>query len=160
MAEANHTRETGGSTLAGHEVEDLNPKSIALFAVVLSVVILLVLLVSYGLLRRFSTVEMRSETPPSPLARTRQAAPGPLLQVNPAKDIAEMRAAEDAVLNNYSWVDPKAGIVRIPIDRAIEILAQSGLPARTKSGDEKRGAGSGKQGEQKPVKPSEEPEAK
>ncbi len=142
MTEANHTRETGGSIPAGHEVKDLSPKSIALFAVVLSAVILLVLLVSYGLLRLFGTVEMRSEIPPSPLARTRQAAPGPLLQVNPAKDIADMRAAEDGLLNSYGWIDPKAGVVRIPISRAIEILAQKGLPARTPAKEGKQGAGS------------------
>ncbi len=160
MAEANHTREAGGSIPAGHEVEDLSPKSIALFAVVLSVVILLVLLVSYGLLRRFGTVEMRSQTPPSPLARTRQAAPGPLLQVNPAKDIAEMRAAEDARLESYGWVDPKAGVIRIPIDRAIEILARKGLPARTKAEDDNQGAGRNKRREQKPAEATQGPEAK
>ncbi len=149
MAEANHTRETSGSTRAGHELGDLSPKSIVLFAVVLSVAILLVLLVSYGLLRRFGTVEMRSETQPSPLALTRQAAPGPRLQVNPGRDIAEMRAAEDARLNSYGWVDPKAGIVRIPIDRAIEILARRGLPARAAAKEGKQGAGSQEQKKQK-----------
>jgi hypothetical protein len=41
-----------------------------------------------------------------------------------------MRAAEDAALDSYGWVDKDAGIVRIPVDRAMEILAKKGLPSR------------------------------
>ncbi len=148
MAEANHSQETSASTRAGHELGDLSPRNIVLFAVALSAAIVLVLLVSYGLLRRFANVEMRSETPLNPLASTRQVAPGPRLQVNPEKDIREMRAAEDARLNSYGWVDPTAGIVRIPIDRAMEILAQKGLPARAAAEEGKQGAGSQEQKKQ------------
>ena len=45
-----------------------------------------------------------------------------------------MRAAEDQILNGYRWVDQAKGQVRIPIDRAIDMLAQRGLPARAQSG--------------------------
>jgi cytochrome c oxidase cbb3-type subunit III len=44
--------------------------------------------------------------------------------------LKEMRATEDAVLHSYGWVDQAAGIVRIPIERAMELLAERGLPAR------------------------------
>ena len=43
---------------------------------------------------------------------------------------AGIRAAEDQILNSYGWVDRSKGIVRIPIDRAIDLLAKRGLPAR------------------------------
>ena len=36
------------------------------------------------------------------------------------------------LLNSYGWVDPKAGVVRIPIDRAMDLLLQKGLPVRGK----------------------------
>jgi hypothetical protein len=39
-----------------------------------------------------------------------------------------MRAAEEAQLHSYRWVDREAGIAAIPIERAMEILAQRGLP--------------------------------
>jgi cytochrome c oxidase cbb3-type subunit 3 len=55
--------------------------------------------------------------PPPP--RTRVQAP-----------LEELRAAEDAVLHSYGWVDRPAGIVRIPIDRAMEVPAERGLPVR------------------------------
>jgi hypothetical protein len=41
-----------------------------------------------------------------------------------------MRAAEDVMLNSYRWIDREARIVGIPIDRAIEVLAEKGLPVR------------------------------
>ena len=57
--------------------------------------------------------------------------PEPRLQATPVKDLAAYRAEEDAVLSSYGWVDKEKGVVRIPVERAIDILAQRGLPART-----------------------------
>ena len=51
-----------------------------------------------------------------------------------------MRAAEDQMLTSYGWVDPQNGVVRIPIDRAIDLLAQRGL-ARRGQRRSKRAAG-------------------
>ena len=45
-----------------------------------------------------------------------------------------MRAAEDKILNGYGWVDQAHGVVRVPIDRAIDMLAQRGLPSRPQNG--------------------------
>ena len=56
--------------------------------------------------------------------------PAPPRKVVPDRELRELRAAEDAVLDSYGWVDRRAGIVRIPIDRAMELMAQRGLPAR------------------------------
>lgn len=54
--------------------------------------------------------------------------PMPRLQVNGAANLAALRAAEDADLRSYGWVDRNSGIVRVPIDRAMELLLQRGLP--------------------------------
>ena len=50
--------------------------------------------------------------------------PEPRLQVSAPKDLEQYEAAQEEILNNYGWVDQKAGIVRIPIDRAMDILVQ------------------------------------
>lgn len=57
-------------------------------------------------------------------------APEPRLQERPFEDITKLRAAEKDALEKYGWVDEKAGIVRIPVEEAIKILARRGLPAR------------------------------
>ena len=63
--------------------------------------------------------------PPNPLVAEYGATvpPVPRLQVNPDRDIETYRAAEDAQLEGYGWVDPASGTVHIPIERAISITA-------------------------------------
>jgi hypothetical protein len=53
--------------------------------------------------------------------------------VVPGQELKATRAAEDLMLKSYAWVDKDKGIVRIPIQRAIDLLAQRGLPARPQS---------------------------
>lgn len=56
--------------------------------------------------------------------------PAPRLQVDAPADLAAMRAQEDQVLGSYGWVDRSEGKVRIPIDRAMDLIARRGLPVR------------------------------
>ena len=56
--------------------------------------------------------------------------PEPRLQVSAPTDLKQYKAAQEGILNSYGWVDQQAGIVRIPIDRAMDILLQEGLPVR------------------------------
>jgi hypothetical protein len=58
--------------------------------------------------------------------------PEPRLQRDPAKDLAAERRREQAWLDGYAWVDRDAGIARIPIGRALDILARSSSSAKTK----------------------------
>jgi hypothetical protein len=50
--------------------------------------------------------------------------------VYPRVELQQLREDEDAILNTYGWVDPNKGTVRIPIDQAIGIVAQKGLPSK------------------------------
>jgi hypothetical protein len=58
------------------------------------------------------------------------APPGPNLQTQPFKDVYLLRKGEAEKLESYGWVDKEAGIARIPIERAMELTAERGLPAR------------------------------
>ena len=60
--------------------------------------------------------------------------PAPQLEETPIEDIQREREAEDKILNSYAWIDKSQGIVRIPIDQAIDLLAQKSLPARPGNG--------------------------
>lgn len=63
-------------------------------------------------------------------ARTRSG-PGPRLQISPRMDLHYFRAQEDKQLTNYAWVDRSAGVVRVPIERAMELVLERGLPVAT-----------------------------
>jgi len=54
--------------------------------------------------------------------------PTPRVQTDDGNvDVADLHAREDLLLDNYSWVDRSQGKVRIPIERAMQIIAQKGL---------------------------------
>lgn len=53
----------------------------------------------------------------------------PELQRDTTQDMLDMYAQEDAVLTTYG-VDKKAGTQRIPLSRAMDVVAQKGLPVR------------------------------
>jgi hypothetical protein len=52
------------------------------------------------------------------------------LQVNSTIDLKRYEAAEHAKLNSYGWIDKSAGIIHIPIERAMDLVSQRGLPTR------------------------------
>lgn len=54
--------------------------------------------------------------------------PAPRLEVRYDEEIAQVRAEEEALISHYGWADRKAGVARIPVERAMEILAERGLP--------------------------------
>lgn len=63
------------------------------------------------------------------LAKLTQQFPNPRLQIdNGDQDLANLHEREDLLLDHYSWIDRSKGTVRIPIERAMEILAKQGLP--------------------------------
>ena len=130
MQEADLRRDTTIDPPVGHELSDLRPGYIALFGIALTAVIVAAAVITSLLIHFKAAEHSRQETPVPRLAQEREATPGPRLQVDANKDLRQMRAGEEAVLNSYGWVDKDAGIVKIPVDRAMEILAKKGLPAR------------------------------
>ncbi len=57
--------------------------------------------------------------------------PAPQLQVDEPRTWAHQLAIEKEQTETYAWVDEKAGVVRIPVERALELVAERGLPARS-----------------------------
>ncbi|MBI4528566.1 MAG: hypothetical protein HY695_32630 [Deltaproteobacteria bacterium] len=108
----------------GHELSDLSPRTIVFFAIGLVVMIGLAVVITGLLMYDRGARYAKRQTPGLPLAWEREAMTGPRLQVDPQKELRDMRAGEDTALNTYQWVDRDAGIVKIPIERAMEILAE------------------------------------
>jgi hypothetical protein len=62
--------------------------------------------------------------------RAMEAKDVPRLQISPQTDLKEFRAREQTELESYGWINRTAGVVRIPIDRAMELVLERGLPVR------------------------------
>ena len=113
---------------AGHETTDINVWAVGKFAIGLVIVCVVSLLLLFGLLKFFQS---REETSVANTVEPVKLFPEPQLQKTEILDLKALHAEEDKLLNGYAWVDPKQGIVRIPVDRAIEVLAKRGLPSRS-----------------------------
>src|SRR3954471_4311611 len=115
-----------------HEESDVDIRGILGFGAGLVVVAVVIHLLMWVLLGFFESRAAKQPTRAYPLAATQEnrLPPEPRLQTNPREDMAELRARENAQLQSYGWVDKNAGVVRIPIDAAIKLTLQRGLPAR------------------------------
>ena len=112
-----------------HEQSDVNVRSILAFGLGLLVAGVVIQLGMWWLFDSLAARTAQLDQPRSPLASSsprESLPPEPRLQVSPAQDLKELRAAEDAMLHSYGWVDQQAGVVRIPIERAMELLAEHG----------------------------------
>ena len=116
----------------GHEERDIHALPILFSVIGLTVLSVGAVVAMYLLFNLFAAEQARNTTVPSPLAAEYglKEPPAPRLQNDPLLDLQQLRARDAERLSTYAWVDRDAGVVRIPIERAIELLATRGLPAR------------------------------
>lgn len=139
----------------GYEATDVKVSGIVVFIVSLSIFVVCAAVLSYGIgyaifahlakedtadygprSKWTKTVDVRTlgDLASNPqlqnkIAQTTEQFPQPRLQVDDGnQEIADLHTKEDLLLENYSWVDKSQGKVRIPIERAMELIAQQGLP--------------------------------
>jgi hypothetical protein len=119
-----------------HEESDINVRAISKFGIGLTLAVVVSLFLLWGLFSYFMKREARIEPPPRQQVGVdaRRLPPEPRLQPAPILDMRSQLEAEDRILNSYSWIDPDKGVVRIPVGRAMELLAERGLPARSQPG--------------------------
>jgi hypothetical protein len=136
---------------AGFERTDANVTGIMVFLTALAIFVAVTGFLCYGIGKVINaqmnkedgpnskwtkTVDVRQlgNMPSSPelqnkMAEITQTFPTPRVQTDDGnQDVADLHAREDLLLSNYSWVDQSKGTVRIPIDQAMELIAQRGLP--------------------------------
>jgi hypothetical protein len=138
----------------GYEVTDVNVNGIVVFLASLGAFVGVFFIFCFGMGKVINTAIIKSDGPPNKwnqigsqprgkredltsnavmeqqqLNQMVQRFPTPRLQTDDGnEEIAEMHAREDLLLDYYSWVDRSSGKVRIPISRAMQLIAQHGLP--------------------------------
>ena len=118
--------------LENHEHSDVDIRAILGFGAVLIVVAAAVHILIFALFGFFESREGVKVPPQYPLAAAQghREPPEPRLQTDPRQDLADLRAKEQELLDSYGWVDKNAGVVRIPIDAAMKLTLERGLPSR------------------------------
>jgi hypothetical protein len=133
-----HEADRGQSENKAYETRDIKLRPLVVFTAGLAVVGIVTYLVIFVLLRLFGGQAAREDAQMAPSSVSRPAlAPGeerlppePRIQAAPAADMGALRREEDAILTTYGWVDRQAGVVRIPIDVAMQQVLEEGFPVR------------------------------
>jgi len=136
---------------AGYEQSDVRTTGIIVFLASLGIFVVVTAVLCYGIGMAINAQMAKEDGPTSKWSKTvdvhtlgnmassteiqnkiaalTQQFPSPRLQTDDGnQEIADLHAREDLLLENYSWADQSQGKVRIPIERAMELIAQSGLP--------------------------------
>ena len=131
----------------GHEPSDITTGRVFGLVLFLALSVIAIHFIAGAMMNRLKKVppptdQWGASNRPAGTAATTTRAPFPRLQVAPPVDLEAFQAREEIELHSYGWVNRSSGIVRIPIERAIELLLQKGLPARSGTNQVKLGPSS------------------
>src|SRR5215213_5504510 len=98
----------------GYETRDADTRGLFTFGIGLAVFLVVVHLALFGMYELFVARRPPPQAPNAPVDLYRQ--------------LRTTRESEEATLAGYGWVDRQAGLVRMPIDRAIDLVARRGVP--------------------------------
>jgi hypothetical protein len=132
MHDTHDTDSTPPDVALGHEVRDISTRIVVNFGIALVVGAVLVYVAIWMVYVYLGRVADRAYPREYPMARVGAPAepPAPRLQTKPREDLKQQRAEEDAILNSYGWVDANGGVVHIPIEQAMKLTLEQGLPTR------------------------------
>jgi hypothetical protein len=154
---------------AGYEKSDVRVTGIVVFLTALGIFVAVTGVLCYGIgmvinaqldkqdgptTKWTKTVQIRQlgNLPNNPemqkkMAELAQTFPSPRLQEDDGmQEMVDLHGREDLLLENYSWVDQSQGKVRIPIERAMELIAAQGLPVAPAANQASLMTGDAKQG--------------
>jgi hypothetical protein len=113
----------------GHEENRIGLRGVVLFTIVLFVTVIVVESVLGLSMKGLAGLEKPvAADDPGRKPIEVDHFPAPRLQPDPNAELVEVKEAERSHVESYGWIDRKAGIAHIPVDRAMEILAKTGLP--------------------------------
>jgi hypothetical protein len=136
---------------AGYEQSDVRVTGIVVFLTALGIFVAVTGVLCYGIGKWINAIHTKEDGPNSKwtqtadirdlgnlannpdmqnkVAQLAEQFPSPRLQLDDGyQEITDIHLREDLLLENYSWADQSQGKVRIPIERAMELIAQRGLP--------------------------------
>jgi hypothetical protein len=115
---------------AGYEKRDVNVAALLKFGFWMAILLIVTFLGMRWTFNYFSRTQTLG-APTSPFARARELPPNPRIQVTPHLDLQMYCQGQEEEVNTYAWVDQRLGVVRIPVDRAMDLVLQRGLPSRS-----------------------------
>ncbi len=148
----------------GHETEfereDLGTRGVFAFMIGLAVIGVVIYFIIVGMYSFLDNYERSRMATASPLETTKGAMSrvvtqadmdkafkdngAPMLEVIEGVDLRKDLINQEDRLNSYGWVDEKAGVAHIPIERAMELIVQRKLPVYPQGSADASGTAVGK----------------
>jgi hypothetical protein len=142
------------------EHEDLSPLGVFYFLGGLAIVGITIYFILVGMYRFLDSYDRRHQPAANPMAvntgvnpnvmtpreiqqQIDKTFPKPVLEYSERTQFIQELENEDKALESYDWVDQNAGIVRIPIEQAMDLVAQRGLPVIPESARVTNASGQG-----------------
>jgi hypothetical protein len=131
----------------GFELQDIGIGSVVAFFITLLIIVLIANVVIRGIYKGLDYYSKSHQETAAPMMTVptgdmrvinpseSQKFPEPRLETNERMEINDFRLKEEQTLHSYAWVDKDAGTVRIPIERAMQLTAQRGLPVRPQAAE-------------------------
>jgi len=126
------------------EHEDLGTRGVFAFMIGLAVIGIVIYFIIVGMYSFLDKYERSQMATASPLVTTKGAMSrvvtqedmdktfkdngAPMLETNERGQFRDFLMNQENQLNSYGWVDEKAGVAHIPIEHAMELIVQRGLP--------------------------------
>lgn len=140
----------------GYETSDVQVGGIAVFLISLFVFLIIFFVICFGVGKVINNALIKHDGPPNKWNQLQYTGggkgknlesnaaleqqqlhamtarfPTPQLQMDDGdQDVVDLHAREDLLLDHYTWINRQQGTIRIPIGRAMEIIAQRGLPVQ------------------------------
>ena len=124
MAEIHNAREKG------YEDYHLNIGPVLIATAAIVAIAILSFIAMWAMFHGLEQASIYLSDDPPPMAAHQEPHRGPLIQAVPPAELAQVRAETQRTLTEYGWVDRDAGVVYLPIERAIDLTVERGLPVR------------------------------
>jgi len=115
-----------------HEESDVNVGAIIRYGIGLFAVAVVIHVFLWWLLGTYERQNERAQTQVYPMAAGQhdRLPPSPRFQQNPQQELQALRGKQKALLEGYGWVNKETGVARIPVDAAMKMVVERGLPVR------------------------------
>lgn len=164
-----------GHSREAFETQDLSARGVLYFMAGLAVLGVVIYFIVVGMYRFLDSYDRRHQAAMNPMAvkavlepqtmtfhdiqsQINRTFPKPVLEHNEQSQYSEEVRKQDETLASYDWVDQKEGVVRIPIERAMDLVAERGLPVIPQGATDRRAGAVNAAPKAKPGKVAVSPE--
>jgi hypothetical protein len=117
----------------GFEPRDVSTRGLVYFLLIVAVFLALTCLGLQALFAHYTKADIPKAVVQPLFDDVRPLPPPPRLQTTPRADLQDYLQSEQRLLESSGWIDQKNGVARIPIDRAMVVLLQKGLPTQSQN---------------------------